>query len=206
MGKWSKLPLDDPRWCPMKAAIDLLEQQTGDMRLAVTRLERDMASGKLHWMRVDIATGAPERGTAMFWTRQHEIDVVRLAGFEPVRIFRRTRERGPNEPRRWGDLMDFDDVRMRVFGHAYFVWLPDVAKLYPAMPQTAKPGPKPRGDWPTLIRLWVADIAPDDPRRQNTDTLVIDAQDFLQKQIGWAPSNSTRLRTKMRELLRAARS
>ena len=150
-------PFGDPRWCPMQDDIEARERQTRSIPLAVTELEDEMRSGKRHSMRVGIVTRVPEPLKDSFWI-DHEIDVIRVAGFEPIRIYRRTRERRPGEPRRWGDHMPFDDnSRVRVDGYAYYVWKPGLDRLYGAQ-ATATSQQK-----PTRKRV-VGDGAPLRPR------------------------------------------
>lgn len=210
MGK--RPPLDDPRWIPLKAAIDQRQQQTGSMPLAVTDLEKKMQSGELPWKRIDIATGKAEYGEAAFWS-EHESDV--MTGFGSVVIFRRSPERPADRPRRWGDFDHYPDQRLDQ--HVYFVWKPRLDALFGtstaplehadvADAQTPKPGPKPRGDWPTLIAQWLIAVAAEDPKRlQNVDALVTEAQLFLRNRLRWAPSDPKAIRTLIRELLRDLR-
>src|SRR5260221_12116233 len=115
-----KLPLNDPRWCAMQTAIELHQQQTGAMPLAITDLEQAMASDKLRSMRRDLMTGAPEPLQASFWI-DHLIDVSTGA----VVIYRDYRK---DDPQRWGFFAHHHD--QRVDGHAYYVWRPDFDRLY----------------------------------------------------------------------------
>ena len=62
----SKLPLNDPQWCPMLEAIELRTAQLGDRDLAILDLERAIESGKLPGMRWSCASGESERLTAPF--------------------------------------------------------------------------------------------------------------------------------------------
>jgi hypothetical protein len=69
-----------------------------------------------------------------------------------------------------------------------------------------RPGTKPTGNWPTLIGRWLIEVQADDPKRlQNIDALVIDAQNFLDNQIRWSPSNTKRLRAVIVEWLTPVR-
>jgi hypothetical protein len=119
-----KLPLDDPRWCAMQAAIELRQRQTGAIPLAITDLERAMASDKLRSMRRDSSTGAPERLEPSFWI-DHLIDVSTGA----VAIYR-CNEGDKDAPQRWSFYAHRHD--QRIDGHVYYVWRPDLEKLYPA--------------------------------------------------------------------------
>jgi hypothetical protein len=116
-----KLPLNDPRWCPMQAAIELRQGQTGAMPLAITDLEHAMESGKLRSMRRDITTGACEELEASFWV-DHLIDV----SIGAVVIYR---DYSKHDPQRWAFFAHHHD--QRVDGHAYYVWRPDLDNLYP---------------------------------------------------------------------------
>jgi hypothetical protein len=69
-----------------------------------------------------------------------------------------------------------------------------------------RPGPKPTGDWPTIVAAWLIAVAADDPKRlQNADVLVTEAQSFLRDEIGWAPKEPKELRKTIVELLRFIR-
>jgi hypothetical protein len=77
------------------------------------------------------------------------------------------------------------------------------AGLSPDIPNRPKPGPKARGDWPTLLGAWLIMVACDDPQRlRNVDVLVTEAQIFLEEQIGWAPKEPKELRKKIVDFLR----
>ena len=112
-------PLDDPRWCAMQTVIEDRERQTGAIPLAITDLEKAMASGNPRTMRRDLTTGTPEHLKESFWVK-HEIDF----GTRTVGIYRRRK----GEPRRWGVYAHHHEDR--VDGHAYFVWSPDLGKAY----------------------------------------------------------------------------
>jgi hypothetical protein len=65
-----------------------------------------------------------------------------------------------------------------------------------------KPGPKPKGDWHTLLAQWLIAVAADDPKLlRNVAALVVEAAVFLQTEIGWAPAEAKDLRKKIDELL-----
>ena len=120
------IPLDDPhRWLPLRSAIEMRQQQTGDVRIAVLDLEDAMRSGKLRAMRRDLATGKRARVERGFWRRGHEIVVVEGTGL--VSIFRRFYALPVDRPRRWGGFT-YPDVRLD--GHVYFVWQPDLDALF----------------------------------------------------------------------------
>src|SRR6478735_5674562 len=61
------LPLDDPRWLLLKAAIDERTQHTGDLGLAILDLKRDMASDRLRSMRRNRDTGEARLESVSFW-------------------------------------------------------------------------------------------------------------------------------------------
>ena len=119
------LPLDDPRWYPLIAAIGWREQKTGDQAQAVLDLEQKMASGKLGCMRQKRATGERELVPAPFW-EDHVIDFS-ISGSPTV--YRRTAV--DDTPRRWS-----------TFAHAhlhlpedriydlFFVWLPHLEAIW----------------------------------------------------------------------------
>jgi hypothetical protein len=95
----------------------------------------------------------------------------------------------------------------------YFLWHPDVEKAWLAprqadddgAPPRAKPGPKPTGDWHTLIAQWLIAVAADEPKRlRNVDALVLEAAAFLDSKIKWAPAEAKDLRKKIVELLELA--
>ena len=66
-----RIPLDDPRWVPMKEALEARVRQTGDMGIAVLDLAHAMRNGALRSMRRDLATGAGERIKPAFWRHGH---------------------------------------------------------------------------------------------------------------------------------------
>jgi hypothetical protein len=198
-----KLPLNDPRWIPIWTAIDLRAAQIADRELAVTDLERAMEGGELRGMR-----RSRDSGECEYW-------------LEPSRReftwFQYSREvlEGPRKP----------GVRLPTDDWLFYVWKPDYDRLFPvladddhsagsvradqddsnSLPQV-RPGPKPRGDWPTLIAQWLIAVAVDGPKRlQNVDALVVEANLFLHNRINWAPSDSKALRAKIVELLQEVR-
>jgi hypothetical protein len=198
-----KLPLNDPHWIPIWRAIDLRAAQIGDRELAVTDLERAKEGGELRGMRRSRDSGAYE-----YW-------------LEPSRReftwFQYSREvlEGPRKP----------SVRLPTDGWLFYIWKPDYDRLFPALsdddhsagsvradqddsnslPQV-RPGPKPRGDWPTLVARWLIAVAVDDPKRlQNVAALVAEASLFLDERMKRAPSDNKVLRAKIVELLQDIR-
>lgn len=101
--------------------------------------------------------------------------------------------------------------RLRGGGSFYFfISRADLDAQYPPTgsedvpARRAKPGPKPRGDWPMVVAAWLVQVALDDPsriRKPNIDQLAIDAKAMLLKKIKWAPKESKELRQTIRELL-----
>ena len=195
MSKRLELPLDDPRRMPLTYLHKWLsEHTTGDDYLAAADNERgarEQAADAMH------ALGHGEHRKhvpAAFWT-DHEFyqDLMRWVV-------------GPRNPRA---------LTIPLTNWAFYVWEPDAAKRWPALEQPAdgasdakpvKPGPKPRGNWPTLIQQWLLAVAADDPERlHNVDGLVIEAQAFLQDRLNWAPSDTKGLRAKIAEQLKLVR-
>lgn len=180
-------PLDDPRWCPMQTAIVLRTRQTGTERLAINDLEQDMAGGKLRSMRRHIVNGSRECVSAEFWTTCQG----RWIG-----------------SRRIG--CDAEDW-------LFYVWQPDFDRPYAPTdrdndsdaPPPVKSGPKPHGDWPTLIAQWLIEVALDNPQKlqkpQNIDELAIEAELFLRNQNKWVPKDIKVIRARIRELLTPVR-
>lgn len=109
-----------------------------------------------------------------------------------------------------------DPCDVVTFSAWYFVARRELDTLYPASsaqlndssdtPPPITPGPKPTKDWPTFVAKWLIAVAVDDPQRlQNVDVLVAEAQDFLDKRIGWAPKDTKKLRAKIVDLLEFVR-
>jgi hypothetical protein len=131
----------------------------------------------------------------------------------PVMIFPRTPPRTPT------GVLRLPQWSQRDTRHDYFVWKPDLDALLGIAsggrdkddhaddaPSSIKPGPKPTGNWYTLLAQWLIEVAVDDRQRlQNIDALVVEAKLFLNKEIGWAPSDNRDLRAKIVELLRRVR-
>ena len=92
-----KLSVDDPGWFALIAAIELRQQQTVDIRLAIVDLERKMASRrKLRSMRRYL-TGECELKSASFW-EGHVIEYPAPSALN-VTIYRRTAI--DDTPQRW---------------------------------------------------------------------------------------------------------
>jgi hypothetical protein len=99
-------------------------------------------------------------------------------------------------------------------GWVFYVWKPDLAKALSEAQEPddgktaarAKSGPKPTGDWPTLVGTWLIKVGSEDRKRlQNVDALVVDAQSFLSDEIGWAPKEPRELRAVIVDWLRFVR-
>src|SRR5262249_8791557 len=153
----------------MQKAIELRKAQTGDHDLAVKDLEQAMTRGELRGMRRSRHSGEREHLFPPFkkqffvWFYSCGID--------------------EEEERRQAENYPFDDW-------AFYLWEPDLDRLYSGAqpdhddgsgsPPPVKPGPKPRGDWPTLVAQWLIAVAADDRKRlQNVDALVTEAKIFL---------------------------
>lgn len=194
------LPLDDLRWQPIRAAHALRAQRTLDNELAMIELTEVLAQGRLRCM-VRSYTGERTPLAATRWTKD---DLKLWPGTDGLNVFH-------HHPKDRRVLIDFP-------GWLY-IWQPDFDRIWPPVgsapvdddnasdtPPRVKPGPKPHKDWPTLIARWLIAVAVEDPKRlQNVDALVIDAQDFLDNQLGWAPKDNKDLRAKIVELLQDVR-
>jgi hypothetical protein len=122
-----RLPLDDPRWLPLADALARACPRTGDHDLAARVLTEAMAKPggvrSMRW-RVRKGTGGPEREQLplAFWAEQHELY---WSGAEKRLMI--------IERRRAGQIVTADAAR----GYAFFVWKPDLDKLYPDAAVTA---------------------------------------------------------------------
>ena len=181
--------LDDPRRRPVDEEYQLIRQRCGHPQLAIIDLNQALADGRVRSMRRHTGSGKRERLLPEVWA--HRDLAIELVGSFAVALSRR---RPP----------------VQVDGLVFFLWHPDVEKVWPAprqvddemAPVRAKPGTKPTGDWYTLIAQWLIAVAADDPKRLlNVDALVVEATAFLEKEISWAPSNPKDLRKKIVELL-----
>ena len=188
-----ELPLDDPRWLLLKAAHQRLTERTGDGELATLQLTKALSqeSGlrSMHLSTTSERTLLPPG----LWAAR----LILLFGTDGLSVLERRAE-APNNPK-----------RLRGWVH---VWHPDFERIWPAgsapvdhdgdAPPRVRPGPKPRGDWPTLLARWLIAVAVENPEQlDNVDALVIEAQD----QIKVTPSDPKVLRAKMVELLRGVR-
>jgi hypothetical protein len=113
-----KLPLDDPRWCTIKAAIDQRDDQTGSRTVAIIDLEKAMASGKLRSKRRNTVTGKYELVSAPYW-RDHVIDITLPSS---ITVYRRTAVDAT--PQRWATFAH--QPADRIDGWLFYVWKPDL--------------------------------------------------------------------------------
>jgi hypothetical protein len=189
---------DDPRWLPIKAAHQRWVERTQDNELAFIELTKALRHDLR--CRKQSATGERTLVEPAMWTPDR---LMLCFGRDGLRVVERVQ---PGE-----------STVLTVRGW-FFVWLPDLDRFLPPPaastpvddddasdepPRRVKPGKKPREDWPTLVGQWLIEVAADDPKRlQNVDTLVGEAQDILDKEIGWSPSNTKRLRAVIVEWLK----
>ena len=195
-----ELPLDDPRWLLFRAAHQRLAERTHDDELAVIDLMELLAQGRLPCMARSTVTGERKRVAATAWVDEIEL----LFWKNRPRVFSR-------HPSMCMVARRPTQVREQVHGW-FYVWQPDLDRIWSTAtatvdhdgnaPPRVKPGPKPRGDWPTQVARWLIAVAVENPKRLgNVDALVIDAQ----HQIKGTPSDPKVLRARMVELLRGVR-
>ena len=192
-----ELPLDDPRWRPVREEFKLISQYSGHRNLAVLDLNEALANGRVRSRRRHTESGERERLPSKFWV-DHKLELLSDEGLLVV-------------PR----LPDPRGFVKPVRGFAFFLWHPNVEEVWPALRQADEevapmrdtpPGTKPTRDWPILVAAWLILKACEDPHQlENIDTLVGEAQDYLQKKIGWAPQNPQRIRQKIKDLLQLIR-
>jgi hypothetical protein len=199
-----ELPLDDPRWLLFKVAHQRLAERTHDDELAAIQLAKALRQENGQRCMHLSATGErtllpPGQWAARNDPEPHQRrDVPRLIlcfGADGLRVMER-RDEFPRNP-------------MRLRGW-FYVWQPDFDRIWPTAsvdhagsdaPLRVRPGPKPRGDWPTLLAQWLIAVAVENPKRlDNVDVLVIDAH-----QIKGTPRDPKVVRAKMVELLRGVR-
>jgi hypothetical protein len=185
---------DDPRWRPLRDEYKLISRHCGHSQLAYGYLNKALANGRVRSMRRHIVSLEPERLPPEFWVN-HELSL--WSEHEGLIVV-------PLRPDR---RVFADPVR----DFALFLWHPDVEKVWPALrqaddegaPPRAKPGPKPTGDWHTLIAQWLIAVAADQPKRlRNVNVLVVQAAAFLAEEINWSPKEDKELRKKIVELLK----
>jgi hypothetical protein len=197
-----RLLLAPGQWMPLNETFARATACVGSRFLAERDLHRDLLAGRLRsamrWVGRD-GTETCERLPPSFW---EGLTLVSMSAPEL---------RG---------LVQVRGIKLTAQGACYvYVRRREVDRLYPtaarrpdhddasdAPPLRVKPGPKVRGDWPTLVAQWLVGVAAEDPKRlRNVDALVAEAQTFLEGRIQWAPSDSKVLRKKIVELLPAVR-
>jgi hypothetical protein len=220
-----KLPLDDPRWLPLNEARKLLIEArklpasqigfaTDDLLEALT-----CKSNPLPCMRRSLTNPRKREWVpASSWPDDVEIE----ADDNSIKIYRGPAQAVEAEFEfEFGDVARvhrgyFRDPQTRLDeGWAYFVWKPAFDTRWSVLsPQAddgmtatrAKPGTKPKGDWPTLVGAWLILKATQDPRQlENVDALVRGAEDHLREEIDWAPENTQRIRAKILDFLQLLR-
>jgi len=195
-------PLDDDlRWWPIDAARKRRIERTGNNDLAVIDLTELLKQGRLTCMRRSTTTGERKFVAAAEWT-----DQIKLSCDKDGLLVAHRHPPGDH----WKLL----------YGWVFYIWQPDLDHICSPpvgsapvdhaddsdAPPRVRPGKKPTGDWPMRIAQWLIEVQADDPKRlQNIDALVIDAQNFLDNQIGWSPSNTSRLRAVIVELVTPVR-
>ena len=193
-------PLDaDAHWLAIEAAHRQRAERTRDNQLATIDLMELLAQGRLPCMLRSTLTGERTRVAATAWNDQIKLDAIR----DSVRVIYR-------EPLY---RLKGQHILNPVRGAHFYVWQPVLDRIWSAddddgdAPPRVRPGPKPTGDWPKLVEAWIASVEKDEPNRlRNVDALVVDAQDFLRKEIKWAPSDTKALRQGDRRHLAQASS
>jgi hypothetical protein len=197
---------DDAHWMPLVEAVTAVIKQTDSMRLAVLDIEKK-ASDELPVMRRDLTTGERELVQPEFW----EVNNIYYdASGRYVRVLP-----GPKDERRWdiwaSDPHDEDG------GHVYFVSRSHFERLWPAMQprandeeqvptRAARPGPKPRDDWPRWVARWLILKATEYPKElQNVDALVEEVRDWLEDQEIFVPKDNKEIRRQIADLLHLIR-
>lgn len=133
-------PLDDPRWRPLTAEHKRLAERDGDLYLAALDLTKELASGKLRYMRRQRATGwKRELGSPDFWT-DYELRYFLTTGLE---AFPRRPPRSIEIPGENGSLIRVAAPLRSLRGVVFSVWGPDGDKLWPPLePKSQNPEPE----------------------------------------------------------------
>jgi len=207
---------NDVHWIPLLHEVRMRKEKIGDTRLAITGIENELRAGKRRSKRWDRTTGEWETLQPEHW----EANIIYYEEKEPSYLCVIP---GPKDERRWN--LWASDPGEEDGGHVYFVSQSDDELLRsaphaqaekpnegdataPAMRSAppAKPGTKPREDWPTKLGAWLILKTYEDPRQlDNIDALVGGAQDHLQDEIGWAPESSGRVRKQILDFLQLIR-
>jgi hypothetical protein len=192
--------LPPEKWLPLADALARVKAVLGPSNdLAVRDLTQHLRAGRL--------TAGARRVTAVF-ADTDACFVFTRAYFQQDAVVNRPLP----EPR----------VRATAGGWYVFIRRAEFDRLYPGAVTAAaavaaddglpplprgKPGRKPRDNWPTLVGAWLIAVAVKDPDKlRNIDALVVDAENFLQQKIGWAPRDTKDLRSKIRHFLQFVRS
>jgi hypothetical protein len=201
--------LDDPRWRPVQEEYKLITQCSGHKTLALLDLNETLANNRVQSMRRHTESGERQRLHAHTESAEHE-GLFEYWGNHKLLLW--SDESLVVVPRRPDPPGFVKPVR----GFAFFLWHPDVVKVWPALqsqtdeddakPVLATPGTKPRGDWPTKVGAWLILKAVEDPRQlENIDALVEGAMNHLQQEIDWAPQTTARIRMKILDFLQLLR-
>jgi hypothetical protein len=222
------LVLKAPEWMPLETEIYYrAKASTGASELACADLQKALQNGRLRSASRHIVGDKDEPAplAPSAWRKTFKLTEFKV----PVLG-------GPHGAARAGALyrrpLTYGTERLHVVprkersfdGTWYFFGRrDDVDKLYPAAtpivdraneaadkPPSFKPGPKPKGDWPTLVGAWLIRIALDEPHRlsvtdPNVTELAKSAITFLIQQIGWAPDDDSAVRRVIRHYLQLAR-
>lgn len=200
--KAKKAPTFSPHeWDPLDKAFSRIMASIGEPMLATRDLYQDLCGGRLESLRRQplpdgtvlemVLTRLDWKQWTLRWRNEHT-----LLGVATIVI----------------KVIDRDN---KAVDGVFFVRRAGLDKHYPAtmpMPtaddakpsQRHKPGPKPEGDWPTLMAAELIRIALDDHRRgmlANVDGLVRymceGDKAFLKKQLGWVPKDREAVRKKI---------
>jgi len=174
-------PLDSPNWISIKDAFSRVYQRTGNLQLAAKDLRELLAAGRVRSMRRSLGQGQePERESlsTKFWHEnvpyalsddlRHSLFVV------PVEKF--------------GSSLKPHQYPV---SHAYYVWQPDLDKLYPATssdsgyhkPPPQKPGKRPKDDWPLVVWRELLRRA----LAAKPEPTAAEMCDHVETEIGWQP-------------------
>jgi hypothetical protein len=212
--KRAELPFDDPRWLPLVEAHARRARRLGSPDLAARDLTQRMARKheRVRSMRRRVGYGSGpdhEMLSGSFWV-EHKLYWSWGAEHKPSRgspLLIVPRSHG-------GQIITADAAR----GYAFFVWGPDFEKAWPDKPPVVatttkaskrprrKPGPKEKGDWRILIRNELRDLGLKQVQRlENSGELREHLKNFLDLEIGWHPTNTTRLNSEIRAFLAVER-
>lgn len=201
-------PDDDGHWTPIEAAHQRRAERTGNGHIAAADLNKLQAQGRIRSIARSERTGEWKQVTPSEWTDQ--IELLFWKGRTRVYSRRSSRIAVAGHREKFG--------RLPVRGWQYYVSQLDLDCVWPPVSGAGstptahddaskalrvRPGPKPHGDWPTLIEQWLHTLDPQ--QRQNVDALVPEAKKYLRNQIKWAPKDNKDLRAKIVEQLKLVR-